>query len=515
MENEKTPETPRDSNWLDPLLSTPEMPEEIGLDEHAVSSAGLTHPADVELEKIIFEAKETVQPVQPEAATLAEEAREAPLPDTDETRVLPDTSVLFSAPAEETPWPQKEETVQEEEPPMKKDLTPGRKVRPKKKKGYGLLGIPHILSTVIWFAIVVAIGVSLGRTLWLCAADVLAFGKTSQEITVVINEGDDIKIIAEKLKKAGLISYSSLFELYGRLTDAEEDIAPGTYTLNSMYDYNALVNFMTPHAATRETVEVMIPEGYTCAQIFKLLEEKNVCTVAEMEAYSSDGKLGEYWFLEGVERGSKYCLEGYLFPDTYEFYTNDDPGRVLRKFLDTFDYRFTQVMKDKIDPLNARLAKVLKSRGYDQAYINEHKITIREVVIIASMIEKETANDAESYTVSSVIYNRLTNPRSFPYLNIDATLIYALNGNIDPETGKTKPLTNQDKTLDSPYNTYSYKGLIPGPISNPGRNSLDAALDYTETNYYYYVYNPQTGKHMFANSKAEHDRNVAKVNAMK
>jgi UPF0755 protein len=509
MENEKNPAYSQDNLGFDELLDVPAFTKEIGPDEHAVSAAGLTHPDDLELEMIISETKSenrisaAADPIQP--------ASPEPNDASDATRVLPDTSVLFnemSAPQEDTP-------AQEKEKPMKKHPLPPRKGRPKKKKGYGLFGIPHILSTVIWFALVVAIGVSLGRIIWVCAVDILAFGKPSQEFTVVINEGDDIKVISEKLKKSGLISYSTLFELYGRLTNAEEDIAPGTYTLNSMYDYNALVNFMTPHAASRETVEVLIPEGYTCAQIFKLLAEKEVCTVAELEAYATEGKLGDYWFLEGVERGSKYCLEGYLFPDTYEFYTNDDPGRVLRKFLDNFDYRFTQIMKDKIEPLNARLAKVLKNRGYGQSYIDEHKVTIREVVIIASMIEKETANDAESYTVSSVIYNRLTNPRNYPYLNIDATLIYALDGNIDPETGKTKPLTAQDKTVDSPYNTYRYKGLIPGPISNPGRNSLDAALDYTETNYYYYVYNPQTGKHMFANSKEEHDRNVAKVNAMK
>ena len=104
---------------------------------------------------------------------------------------------------------------------------------------------------------------------------------------------------------------------------------------------------MGSYAPTRTEVVITIPEGYTCAQIFKLLEEKGVCSVAELEEYAANGDLGSYWFLEGVKRGSKYCLEGYLFPDTYRFYTNDTPRNALRKLLNGFDSRFTSVIKEK------------------------------------------------------------------------------------------------------------------------------------------------------------------------
>ncbi len=112
------------------------------------------------------------------------------------------------------------------------------------------------------------------------------------------------------------------------------------------------------------------------------------------------------------------------------------------------------------------------------------------------MIEKETANNLESFTVSSVIYNRLTNPGKYPYLNIDATLVYALGGRNE--------LTAQDKTIDSPYNTYKEKGLVPGPISNPSQNSLAAALQPEETKYYYYAYNPATEEHHFSKNYDDH-----------
>ncbi len=487
------------------LLSDPVVGEEIQADEHAVYHAGLSHPADAEIDKILDDAKAMNTPSDATAPinidgvsseTVVFEAQEMP-----PIQDYVDPSNLLDQPEEN------KEEVPEEEPPLPKG-------RPKAKKGYGLLGIPHILSTVIWLAITLAIGVSLGRLVWVCAAEVLAFGRPDQEYVVTVSSADNIDTIAAKLKNAGLIKYPELFKMYAGLTDAEEEISAGTFTLNSKFDYMALVNAMSYHSPARESVELMIPEGYTCAQIFALLEENGVCSAAELEEYAANGEIKERWFLEGIERGDKYCLEGYLFPDTYQFYTDDEPGRVIGKFLDGFDNRFTDLMKSRLDPLNERLAKVLASRGYDEATIESRKITIREIIIIASMIEKETADNAESYEISSVIYNRLTNPANYPYLNIDATLIYALGGNIDPETGKTKPLTSNDLQMEHPYNTYKVKGLIPGPISNPGSNSLNAALDPSVTDYYFYVYNPNTSQHMFAKTPAEHDKNVNYVRSL-
>ena len=455
------------------------------------------------------------------------------LPETEETpveeepRELPETPFLddeykdtFGESGEELEIVFTDMYEAKEKPARRKRTTkparekPESKGRPKMKKGYGLLGIPHIVSTVIWLAIILAIGLSLGRMLWVITTDVLAFGRESRECVVTISENDNIDTIANKLKTAGLIKYPELFKMYADLTDAEEEISAGTFTLNTKYDYMALVNYMSDRSPIRKEVEVLIPEGYTCAQIFTLLEEKGVCKAADLEEYAANGTFSDYWFLEDVERGTAYCLEGYLFPDTYKFYTNDKPGRVLHKFLDNFDNRFTDIMKDKLDVLNTRMGKVMTKLGYPKDYVESHKFTLRDIVIIASMIERETANDNESFDVASVIYNRLTNAKEYPYLNIDATIIYALNGNIDPETGKTKPLTAADLKMDHPYNTYTQKGMIPGPISNPGRNSLYAALDPNETNYYFYVFNPRTGVHLFAKNAKDHQKNVDYVRSL-
>ena len=476
------------------LLHTPDLATEILPDEEAMVAAGLRTPADADMDRLLAEAKEQAGVEYPTTEAFRDEEYRAAFGEGEELeRVFGDGPyVPPEAPGDEVP-PAEEENLPEEEPAEEVSM---RKGRPRRKKGYGLLGIPHILATAVWLVIIVAIGVSLGRLAWVCVADVLAFGREEQLVVVSIEDTDTLDDIALKLQDAGLIKYPELFKLYAGLTSAREDISSGSFTLNTIYDYNALVDSMTYYSSSREIIQVMIPEGYSCAQMFALLEEKGVCSATDLEEYAANGELDDYWFLEGVERGDKYCLEGYLFPDTYDFYVGDDAGRVLEKMLDDFDYRFSEDMIAAIDKLNETLAAMYRSHGYGDEYIAEHKMTVREVVIVASLIEKETAGNDESFTISSVIYNRLTNQAEWPYLNIDAALLYAL--------GHKEALTNEDLQVDSPYNTYTHQGLVPGPITNPGLNSLKAALQPSDTGYYCYALDPSTGTHHFSKTYAEH-----------
>lgn len=373
---------------------------------------------------------------------------------------------MLNAPAPEEPKPEFER--------------PTRKGRPKRKKGEGLFGIPNILATVVWLALILIIGVTAGRMLWVCAADVLAFGREDKPVTLTIYESDTLEDIVDKLYDNGLIRYKSLFNLYASISDAEEDIQPGIYDLNTRYDYHALVNFMSPKSS-REVVELTIPEGYTCQQIFALLEENRVCTAVDVAAYAANGELGDYWFLEGVDRGTENCLEGYLFPDTYEFYKNSTPKEALSRMLNNFEVKFTDEMHAQLDTLNAN--------------VTGGTFTVQDVVIVASLIEKESAAPAESPKIAGVIYNRLFNWGDNPkLLNIDAAIVYAQGGNAE----------TIDTSLDSPYNTYRNPGLTPGPISNPGLASLKAALSPESHNYFYYVLNPSTGMHQFSTTNEEH-----------
>jgi UPF0755 protein len=334
--------------------------------------------------------------------------------------------------------------------------------------------------------------------LWVCAADVLAFGRESKQVSVTITSHDTINDIAEKLHDAQLVRYPGLFKLYASIAVDEGDILPGTFQLDTLYDYHALVVQMGPRSSTRTVVEdLLIPEGFNCRQIFELLEQKNVCTVAELEEYAANGEFSDFWFLEGVDRGDKYCLEGFLFPDTYDFYEHSTPREALGKMLLGFQARIDQEETiSALNALNERLSGMMRDKGCSNDHISSHQLTLRDLLTVASLIEEETASVKESPRIASVIFNRLTEDQMYErYLNIDAAIIYA--------TGDSH---NIDTSIDHPYNTYKHAGLTPGPISNPGLDSINAALQFEETKYYYYVLNPETDMHQFSETLEEHEK---------
>lgn len=460
------------NDWLKEFLqkkqeeeaqNAPEESVEIGPDESAVNSPVLTHPDDMDLERIVQE-------------TIAENwgdvfGEEADDPDPNSTQ--------FFQPQQET----------NDAPAVNKFID---KMRAKVDKGERAFGITHILSTVIWLFLIVVIGTTLGRTVWLCAEDLLALGKTGQEVTITINEGESVSDVAQKLQDAGLIDYANLFKTFANITGKGDGIHAGTVTFsgNTVYDYNALINALSYTNTSLSTINVTIPEGYSCAQIFALLEENGVCTVKELEEYAMNGELDEYWFLEGVQRNHKYCLEGYLFPDTYNFYVNSEPRKAIQKMLNGFDAKFTDRLKEKYETLK------------QETGLN---LSVREVIIMASMVEKEKANDLEGYEIASVFYNRLTHASTFPLLQSDATILYAT------EYYNAGQLITDAQINASPYNTYTQAGLPPTPICNPGLYSLDAALDPEETGYYYFVYDPDAGVSRFSKTLNEHNNWLNKL----
>lgn len=512
-------------------LQEPATGAEIGPDELAVHTAGLTHPDDIALESILAEDWDSV-PEHPEPTPSPDEALNRFLYEEDRTQAIPapnETSAAVPAAAEEptqvvsVPETAPEHTEPEEDPAEAHDdeedteeeeedeeddhdSKPMQKGRPKMKKGYGLLGIPHIIATAIWLVLVVAIGVSLGRILWVCCADLMSFGKPQVTAYIEVTSDDDIESISQKLADANLIRYPGLFKTFAEITDKDDRIKLGIHELGSHLDYNAMINNMIYTDSGRDEVEITFPEGYNCAQTFKLLEEKGVCTVADLEEAAANGELSEYWFLEGIERGDKYCLEGYLAPDTYRFYTNDDPIRVLEKFLDEFDDRFTDIMKEDMETMQSRYAKMLSKQGYGSDYIKEHTLTLHQIVTIASVIERETSNDAETYDIASVFYNRLADP-DIGTMGSDATVYYA-HGDYFRDMGK---LTESDLELDSPYNTRKSRGIPPGPICNPGAYALYAALDPNETTYKYFVYDSSSSVHLFSSTYSEHQKKVKEL----
>ncbi len=471
------------------LFEHPEVGDEITADEGAMAFHGMLHPSepepsfdmsvldDPELTELMEDTATEEFPAPPEEPPLDQEYR-----DNGE-----DFDAAFNAPAQEMEIPTHDR--------------PARKGRPKRKHRDFLFGLPGIAAVAIWLAIILAVGVTLGRMVWVCAADVLAFGREDKPVTITVYQSDSIDIIADKLHKGGLIKYPGLFKFYASLAVDEGEIQPGIWDLNTRYDYHALVSMMSA-SSTREVVKITIPEGYSCRQIFSLLEENKVATAIDLGNWAAEGELDDYWFLENVERDDAYSLEGFLFPDTYEFYKNSSPREALERMLDNFEYRFDEEMQAQIATLNDHISTMMRNDGRSEEYIAAHQFGIGEVVIVASLIEKETAGDDESPMIASVIYNRLFNWGNTPaYLNIDASVIYALDGKTD--------LTAEDLRVDSPYNTYLYTGLTPGAITNPGLASIKAALNPAESEYYFYVLDPAVGAHHFSTTYEEHNEFIA------
>lgn len=513
------------------VLQDPELDQEIAADETALRNSGLIHPDDIALESILAEDWDSVPDQDIPQMTLDDALNQFLYGDDEEIPIPEEPTQEIPTPSEEvfdedafteetlteteqiTPPDDEVDVVYmnteeddaemmqqtEEDPEPEDEEEPLPKGRPKWKKGAGLLGIPHIISTAIWLAITLAIGISLGRVLWVCCADVMAFGKPQVTGYITVTEEDDIESIAKKLADANLIRYPKLFQTFAEITDKDDRINAGEYELGSHLDYNAMINDMIYSDSGDEEIEITFPEGYTCAQFFKILEDNGVCSIAELEEYAAYGELGDYWFLEGVERGDRYCLEGYLAPDTYRFYEGDDAGNVLNKLLSEFDDRFTDIMKEDLEEMKVRYAALMENQGYDSDYIAENALTLHQILTVASIVERETSSDAESYDIASVFYNRVTNPDILT-MGSDATVYYAIG---DYYREKTE-LDSEDLESDSPYNTRKAWGIPPGPICNPGVFSLYAALDPNDTNYNYFIFDEVMQEHLFSETYDEH-----------
>lgn len=358
-----------------------------------------------------------------------------------------------------------------------------------------------ILKALIYIAVVLAVSFGIAYFGWICAGDVFALSKPDRVVEVTLDADPTVDEVTDLLEQEGLIEYPWLFKLYCAITNADEKISEGNYTLNNIYDYNALVNGLRATSVTRETVEVMIPEGYTCAQIFALLEENNVCTVEELENAAAS-YMFDYDFLQHLPYGEKNRLEGYLFPDTYIFYVDDTPERAISKFLDNFKWKFTEELQTEIDVLNEHLAEKMAENSFSAEEIEAGMVDMHDIVIIASLIERETGGASESSNISSVIYNRLTS-KIYPLLEIDAAVRYGLNK-------WEEPLTAEDLGTDNPYNTRKNPGLPAGPISNPGLNSIRAALYPRDSGYYFYVLT-DTGFHHFSENYYEHQAYIEEM----
>ena len=265
---------------------------------------------------------------------------------------------------------------------VRRSQSGGQQKRPRKKKRRKTPWILKFIGYILFVAITSCILAGVG---WMLMNDLCAFNKADITATIEVTADDDMETISAKLQEAGLVEYKWFFQLFGKVAKAEEKIGIGTYELNTDMDYRALIMGMRNASGNMnaETVTVTIPEGYTVAQTLRLLAEKGVNTEENLIKAAQTADFG----YEYIDKNSQDInrLEGFLFPDTYEFYVNEKGSSAIKRLIDNFDRK-----------LNDDLLEQAEARGYN----------LKKIVTIASLIEKET-DGRDQDKIASVIYNRL------------------------------------------------------------------------------------------------------------
>ena len=322
-----------------------------------------------------------------------------------------------------------------------------------KKKDIKLLSRrASIVATTFAVSVIMAIAVSSA------ISDAFALGRNkSAEVTIKINEIDQL---AGALEDNDVIEYPLLFSIYVNLRElgGKLDVKNPTATVSSEMDYGNLISAFTSPPPVR-TVTLSIPEGATTDEIISIFVQNGIGT-REGFINTINNYPFEYDFIaklnEKVSENRIYRLDGYLYPDTYEFYTGRTEAYYIYKLLDRFCSVVAEIGAETLDD---------------------------DAVIIASMIEASSSNVSQYEYVSSAIHNRLDDKETYPNLNCPATSAYAM-GMSGIFIGVP---SDEIKTLSSPYNTFTNKGLPPGAICNPGKNALIASLYPAESSYKYYL----------------------------
>lgn len=293
---------------------------------------------------------------------------------------------------------------------------------------------------------------------WNCANDVLALRKSGDEVTIIIPKNFTIEDISRDLASEKIIDRAWLFTMFCKFSKAEEKIEPGEYLVDPSLDYNAIVKRFV-NRPVREEVLVVIPEGKTLHETLTILSEAGVAPLEDLLRSAGEDEFTQS-FLEGVPM-SPLWLEGYLYPDTYIFFTDWNARSALSKMLSQFNTILVPSVREELSNID---------------------YSLHEILTIASLIQMEAATVSEMRVISSVIHNRLKS-RDFPYLQIDATSVYLMG----KENVNSPEDVLEGQKIDNPYNTYMYEGLPPGPICSPGLEAFRAAIYPAKTNYHFYA----------------------------
>lgn len=338
----------------------------------------------------------------------------------------------------------------------------------------------------IWIIMVLFCTVLLSQFFITGINDMLGVGKNKASITVEIPKNATTWQIADILNKAGAIKDVNFFQLYSKFTKADGHYNNGSYKIDTNMDYEAIISSLQSNANRVDTVKITFKEGINILDASALLEKDGVCTAEKFLSSINSNDFENYEIIKAITNDSEryYKLEGYLFPDTYEFYEDEDPKTVVKKFLSNCNKKLTKEIRTKAE---------------------ENKMTIDQLLTLASLIQAEAADKKDMLKVSSVFHNRLNSNgwRDLKRLRSDPTMYYPYR------TKELIPADLQD-SFKSRYNTYTLEGLPPGPICNPGLDAIKAAVEPEKTNYYYFCHDKK-GKAYYASNIVQHNINLRKA----
>lgn len=348
---------------------------------------------------------------------------------------------------------------------MNKQIKKEKKMKNRKPAKKGGVG-----STYLFFIIVIAVSVVVSIYAIFCMNDILAITKTKSNVTVSYSqEIESSNEAIDMLHKKGLIRCKNFCKFFVKLRDSVITTSrlggpyePGMYYLNGKMGLEGMLITLKGNTVSSETVTLTFPEGYTVPEIINKLSDNDVCDKAALISVIQSTDFS-YSLVTDLKANDNvpYRLEGFMFPDTYEFYINESASSVVRKFLENGENKFTEEYKTRASEMN---------------------YSIYEIMTVASIVEKEAANDDQKRTIAAIIYNRLEDKANFPTLGCLSTSDYITN-KVAPNLSSTSSHTAEYYlSYYNTNNTSTVVGLPAGPICNPGTESIYAALYPESTN---------------------------------
>lgn len=363
-----------------------------------------------------------------------------------------------------------------------------KKQNKKKKVEVNYSIFTGLIVTVVVLLVSVSLaffGISLGL-------EYLGINKSDEVIKLNIKEGSNTDDIAQQLIDEDIIENKFLFKLIVNLKDAGSLMKPGDIELKPSWSYADKIDALVEQRESFETVSVVFPEGTTLLDAAKLLETKGVISDYQELIYTFNSEKFGYDFESLIDNKGKkfYAMEGYFYPDTYNFYLDDSSFNIVKTVREHFNSKFTEDMKNTM---------------------RENGMTMDEVITLASIVQAESGSVKDMPKVASVFLNRLKDPANFPRLESDATETYYKDV-IKVEAESSKTFTDSEiKEFKDYYDTYVANGLPAGPVCNPGLEAINAVLYPEKTDYLYFCSNLKNKNTYFAKTLSTHKKNLKKA----